>query len=352
MDAVGPRPDLPERPGRWLATSAVPTVSRSAVTWWLGAAGLSAAPADETFAVDHRSELTVGEAAGSWLPYGNPTDLPPDQAREDARSLSFDSPPLTEEFAVAGAPVLELEVASDQPVAIVMVRLCVVSPEGVSQLLTRGALNLTHRHGHDVAEPLEPGRAYRVRIPLKGIAQVVPVGYRIRAAVSTSYWPWLWPAPRPATITVSGGALELPFDGGATVVEPFGRPEIASAPVVEQMRELRPEVRSEVDPETGDHLFHLRRDLTGRQRFASGLVYADDESCVFRISPEDPLTARVDLTRTSEISGPGWHTTVTVRTSMTCDATTFTVASRLEAARDGEQVFARDYGGTYERDLG
>jgi putative CocE/NonD family hydrolase len=352
MDAVEPRPDLPERPGRWLATSAVPAVGRDAATWWLGPSGLSAAPSEEAFAVDHRSELTVGEAAGSWLPYGNPTDLPPDQAREDEHSLSFDSPPLTEEFAVAGAPVLELDVASDQPVAIVMVRLCVVSPEGVSQLLTRGALNLTHRHGHDAATPLEPGQTYRVRIPLKGIAHLVPVGYRIRAAVSTSYWPWLWPAPQQATITVSGGSLELPFDAGACAAEPFGPPEIASAPVVEQLRDLHPEVRSEVDPETGDHRFHLRRDLNGRQRFPSGLVVSDDENCVFRFSPDDPLSARVDLARTSEISGPGWHTTVTVRSSMTCDATTFTVASRLEATRDGEQVFARDYGGTYERDLG
>lgn len=352
MDPVSPRPDLPERPGRWFGTDTVPRVDRSARSWWLGADGLTDAEPSADFAVRHCSELTVGADAGSWLPYGNPTDLPPDQANEDAASLTFDTAPLAEDFDLAGAPALELDVACDRPVATVAVRLCAVDDSGVSQLLTRGVLNLTHREGHDRPVELEPGRTYRVSIPLKGIAQRIRAGQRIRLALSTSYWPWLWPSPELATITVSGGRLALPFDENAKPDLGFGRPEIASAPVVEQLRELRPVVGEQIDPQTGDHLFHLRRDLTGRQRFSSGVIYADDENCVFRITPGDPLSARVDLFRTTEISGPGRFTSVSVRTSMTCDATTFTVTSRLEASLNGEQVFARDYGGTYDRDLG
>jgi putative CocE/NonD family hydrolase len=367
QEPVVPRPDLPERPGRWLATGTVPQVSRHAVPLWLDTTGLIRHPPHTEAKMPHRSDLSLGADAGSWLPYGNPTDLPPDQATEDAGSLVFDSAPLTAPFDVVGMPLLELDVAADQPVATVTVRLCSVSPDGVSSLLTRGALNLTHRltdqaglNRHDVAELLRPGVNYRVGIRLKGIAQTVPAGHRIRVAISTSYWPWLWPAPHEATITVStglganqGARILLPQADPADADRPapiFDPPEIAAAPPVEQLRERVPHVRAEYDEQTGEHRFFLRRDLTGRQRFASGLVYADDEDCVFRIQDGDPLSARVELARTTEISGPGWYTSVTVRSSMSCTADTFVVQSRLTAHEGDELVFAQDYGDTFPRD--
>jgi putative CocE/NonD family hydrolase len=355
QETIHPRPDLPERPGRWVAARTVPRVDRAAAVYYLTADGLGAEPG-EPGRHEHRSVESIGAAAGSWLPYGNPTDLPPDQAEEDAGSLCFDSPTLTEPLDVAGAPELELDVSADKAVAIVMVRLCALGPDGVSALLTRGALNLTHRDGHDVAVPLEPGTSYRVRIPLKAVAQTIPAGHRIRVAISTNYWPWLWPAPSPATITVTSGAgsrLRLPVADPADADLPtptFEPAEIAPGPHVEHLRERHPEVRAEVDPETGEHVFHLTRDLTGRQRFGSGLIYADDEGCVFRIRDGDPLSARVELARTTEVSAPGWHTSVSVWSTMTCTAETFVVSSRLEAREDGEVVFAREYGDTFRRD--
>ena len=47
--------------------------------------------------------------------------------------------------------------------------------------------------------PLEPGRRYAVTLSLRAIGQVVPAGYRLRLALSTTYWPWVWPSPDPAT---------------------------------------------------------------------------------------------------------------------------------------------------------
>jgi len=253
MDPVAPRPDLPERPGRWFGTDVVPTAQRSARTWWLGADGLGEREPQPGLCVRHCSPLTLGADAGSWLPYGNPTDLPPDQAGEDAAAATFDSPPLADDFDLVGGPLLELDVACDRPVATVTARLCAVDEAGVSQLLTRGVLNLTHREGHDRPVALEPGRSYRVTIPLKAIAQRVRAGQRIRLALSTSYWPWLWPAPELATITVTGGRLVLPFDENASPDIGFAQPEIASGPVVEQLRERHPVVGEQIDPATGEH---------------------------------------------------------------------------------------------------
>ena len=45
-------------------------------------------------------------------------------------------------------------VAADQPVAKLALRLCEVTPEGKSWLVTYGLLNLTHRESHEQPAPL------------------------------------------------------------------------------------------------------------------------------------------------------------------------------------------------------
>ena len=93
----------------------------------------------------HTSPTTVGLDAGSWLPYGNPADLPADQRCEDARSLTFDSPPLEETSTSWASPSFDCGSPSDVPTAFIAVRLCDVHPDGTSALITRGILNLCHR---------------------------------------------------------------------------------------------------------------------------------------------------------------------------------------------------------------
>src|SRR6185437_16001016 len=117
-------------------------------TLHLGAEGLSAEPGDGTTR-RCSTPLTVGADSGSWLPYGNPADLPGDQRNEDAWSCCFDSAALAGELEVLGQPVVRLRVSADRPVAFVAVRLCEIRPDGTSTLITRGALNLCRRDGHD-----------------------------------------------------------------------------------------------------------------------------------------------------------------------------------------------------------
>jgi uncharacterized protein len=92
------------------------------------------------------------------------------------------------------------------------VRLCEVTPDAASRLVTTDALNLTHREGHEVPEPLTPGRPYRVTVPLFATGHAFDLGSRIRLTVSASFWPWLWPSPTPTAVTIhsEGGTLHLP----------------------------------------------------------------------------------------------------------------------------------------------
>lgn len=138
--------------------------------------------------------------------------MPGEQTPDDRKSLLFDTAPLTADLGILGRPVAYIRVAADQPVAKLALRLCEVTPEGKSWLVTYGLLNLTHRYGDAKPIALEPGEAYDVSIELSLIAHRFKAGSRIRLAVSESLWPLVWPSPQVATLTLTLGAssLELP----------------------------------------------------------------------------------------------------------------------------------------------
>ena len=71
--------------------------------------------------------------------------------------------PLRQPLTILGAPVVELEVESDQPEALVAVRLNDLRPDGSDLRVTYGVLNLTHRDGHETPAPLRPGKSSRAR---------------------------------------------------------------------------------------------------------------------------------------------------------------------------------------------
>jgi predicted acyl esterase len=82
--------------------------------------------------------------------------------------------------------------------------------------------NLCHRDSHEHPEALAPGKTYTLRIQLDDVAYRIPKGHRLRVSISTSYWPLIWPAPEPVTLTVQTGAsyIDVP-------VRKPGRNEVA-----------------------------------------------------------------------------------------------------------------------------
>src|SRR5262249_40498287 len=134
------------------------------------------------------SPQTTGVRAGEWCAFGVDGEMPTDQRPDDGGSLVFDSDPIEEGFEILGAPVVELDVCADQPVAMLAVRLCDIAPDGSSLRVSYGLLNLCHRDSHEFPTALEPHAWYRVRVNLNDIAHRFSAGHRIRVALSTSYW--------------------------------------------------------------------------------------------------------------------------------------------------------------------
>ncbi|HLH70543.1 MAG TPA: CocE/NonD family hydrolase [Candidatus Dormibacteraeota bacterium] len=361
QEAVPPRASYAVRPGRWVGLERWPSPAVVRRRLYPAGAELRADPSRSSERILHRGSLLHGLEAGVWCAWGGPADFPGDQRPEDGLSLCFTSPPLAEPLEILGQPEVEVTVASDRPLALLVARLCDVWPEGPSTLITRGLLNLTHRDGHEAPCPLEPGRAYRVRVPLNAIAYAVPPGHRLRLALSSCYWPWAWPSPEPVTLTVSVGGdacwLELPVlrPGAPGVREPLAFPEPEAAPglAFEPLgpaageRTLRRRLGAgtiEVEHEPG-YLggFRLSRD---------GLTYQAGGRDRYRIREDDPLSAWVAAERTITIARGSWRTRVETRSVMTATASTFVVSDLLEAFEGETRVFVKAWEVEVPRDHG
>ena len=86
------------------------------------------------------------------------------------------------------------------------------------------------------------------------------------------------------------------------------------------------------------------------KHFPSGLTTVHDNEIRFLLDPDDPLTAAVETTRSASFAREGWHVSTTLHSHMTCDATSFTVRTRLTASLDGAEVFAEDVSHRIPRD--
>ena len=176
-ESVEPAHTYAERAGRWIAEPGWPSPRVRPRRWVLNPGRLEDAAGREV-ALAIRSPETVGLHAGRWCPHGLGLDLPLDQRPDDGGSLVFDSEPLTERLEILGAPVVELLIASDRPVAQLAARLSDVMPDGAATRVTYGLLNLTHRDSHETPTPLVPGQG-----SIAPIRQPRTISRRCQAAV-------------------------------------------------------------------------------------------------------------------------------------------------------------------------
>src|SRR4029077_7037757 len=116
---------------------------------------------------------------------------------------------LKEPLTIIGSPVVTLSFSSDRPAAFVVARLSTIGADGAAPRVSYGVLNLTHRESHANPTALEPGRKYRVEVPMTEAGHVFAAGERLRVSLLTCYWPMVWPSPEPATLTVFAGESEI-----------------------------------------------------------------------------------------------------------------------------------------------
>jgi putative CocE/NonD family hydrolase len=343
QESVRPATRYATRPGRWVSEPAWPSPNVSEFRAVLS----SLTCRDDAGAgpVPVATPQHCGVDAGRYFPYGNPGDLPPDQREEDGRSVCFDTPPLREPMAVLGVPVADLRVEANGP-ANLIVRLCDVAPGGSSTLVTRGCLDLRRRAGMDRTIGVEPGEIMDISIPMSAIAWEFPPGHRARLSVSTSYWPWIWPHPDPADVTLHPGGSELVLPvrapGAASAPVSFG-PPVQAPPMDVAVRGPGGDAEREVRyyPETGEWQLIVDPNYGGSRRYPDGLEIETGTRETYSIRSADPSTARCGSDWAIRMQRPGWDVRIVVSAAMSTDGGDFVTTHRLTATLNGEPVRER-----------
>lgn len=330
QDWAPPDPCAQVRPGGWIGPGG--RVETVAVALGQGLAG--SLPATVA------SPQELGMAAGEYFPTGDHGEMPGDQAAEDALSVCFDGPVLDRGLVLAGEPLLRLRLASTQARAQIVARLCDVAPDGSSLRISHGMLNLCHRDDPAAPRLLTPGEAVEVTVALDGLAHRLEPGHRLRLALSTSYWPFLWPQPVAAVLTVEGGSLDLPvlLEAPAWTPPP---PEPLPAPRQSQTRPGTWSRRATVDPATGRHVLTVIED-TGATREPHGLTHGERVEERWEIAADDPLSARATIVWEQHLSRDGWSVRTRAETAMTGTATHLRMTARVRAWEGEVQVFDRE----------
>lgn len=354
------RPDVPSVPGRWIAEERWPSTRISERRYFLNGTHRLEADAAQEQRLELAPLQTVGGASGAWCPSGAGTardlrvDLPLDQRVDDARSLVFDSMPLTESFEILGAPVLTLTLEVDKPVAFIAARLNEVRPTGESARVTYGILNLCQRDSNEKPTPLEPGRRYRVRIPLDHVAHRFAAGNLFRVAISTTYWPLIVPSPEPVTLSLIAGASELvlpvrPPRAEDAGLRPFGAPVVP--PVAARVLSSQPGSRI-VTSDTG-----TQRQVIDYEA-GNGVVLVEavntrligDIKMRYGISDEDPA-AVIEAHITTGWERDNWRPRIVATSKLTTTKDEFRIVGGLTAFDGEEEVHSRSWDQRIPRQL-
>ena len=222
-------------------------------------------------------------------------------------------------------------------------RLNHIHPDGASARITYGVLNLSHRDSAENPQAMAPGAMTDITLNLDHIAYRIPKGHRLRVSISTAYWPLLWPAPEAAEVTLSSGQIDLPqrpTSGG----DEYSFAPPTSAPPWET-ETLRPENhirRQEIDRVTGIVSLIIEDDF-GKLRDADhGLIAGSVAREVWRIHPDDPLSAKGTCHWTEELERDDIILRTETRSQMWSDATHFHLTARLEAYENDKLIYERD----------
>jgi len=366
QESAAPQSNYTSRPGRWIAEQSWPTRQKQHQYFLAAAEQLSpteSTPNQERIAQLSGSQLH-GFYCGVWCPFGEEGDMATDQQIEDIRSTCFTSPPMKQQTDYLGFPTIELVFSVDQPMAQVAVRLCDIPPSDAKQgsesrLVSWGMLNLTHAAeadaSHAAPKLLVPDRIYKVTVQLNAIGHTLPAGHRWRVALSTTYWPHMWPSPTPVMLTLySGCRLALPERRAQLTDEklaPFGPPEIAPKMRIDTLRPASRQ-RSVTHDLVAESATLFNRSDGGAFRLRptdapfTDIEFGTIDEDRYTITEGDPLSAKVTCRRVILLGRNGWRVRIQTESRMWCDAEKFHVFNSVhcfEGEDEAEvEIFARE----------
>ncbi len=286
------------RPGRWIKEQTWPSSNIKKITFYLSQDGLSSTIGSGKKNI--KTPQNLGLTAGYICPGMRiEHELPSDQTKDDDISVCFDTVHLDEDIEILGAPKLEVEFSTDRPHAYLIARICEVSPEGISERISFRPFNLAHYVSHEYPENLVPGKVYKAIFDLNHCGWRIKKGNKLRLALSTTYWPMIWPVAEVANVELNlkncclilpqrrkGLSPDLDQDQNVDTVTPpmEHKWEYLISPSGKKSERINN--NNQIIVETYDNFGHLKSKDHGLEQYMQ--VWHE-----YSIKEEDPLSSRL-----------------------------------------------------------
>lgn len=344
QESVKPSRKIRHRPGHWIVEKDWPKSIIKSENYNLSCCNILGGKPDSLNYII-KSPQICGFAAGSYFPMSSSVpEQPGNQSQDDAYSLSFDSDIATKALDIVGRPKIRLTLRSNKTRGHLCVRLCDVSPDGLSTRITYGLINLAHKDSHENPSSVPVDEDFDVELPLDQTAYKLLAGNRLRVAISNSYWPLVWPVSEQVTLTLVKGNLILPIRPESSKPEyTFSDPECA-----------KPWSRTTIRPPS-----YSKKVITDQTNEAVTLEIFDDYGIVeddhhklrvgtivrekFSIHPDDPLCASGEVHWTQTLKRNKWNIRTEIYNSLTSDKQNFYMLAKVKAYEDEKLIFEKDF---------
>jgi uncharacterized protein len=345
MDSLPPKEWHGERPGRWIGFEKWPAPEISVQTMHLSDGGsLSEHTSLKPLNICVNSPASCGAASGEYCAIWLGPEMPGDQATDDGLSACFDGAPLEAPMDIVGAPSVTLRLSVNFAKAQLVIRLCDVAPGGASARITYGVLNLCHRDSHECPELIGPGVPLEISLKLDDVAYQVPKGHKLRLAVSTTYWPLIWPTSQLVEVTILDGTLlipELPPASAASAA--FEKSEVATEWQRRIVRAMSSSREAVENAESGESTLKIIDDFGEVEDTDNGLCAGSVAREEWRIRGDDPLSATGATHWTQTLRRGKWNIRTEASTSMSSTGTAFKLSARIEAYEEDKLVFEKSF---------
>lgn len=290
----------------------------------------------------------VGRCAGMWGggPFVPSWSLPLDQRQDEALSLCYTTEAFPDGLVLGGKPKAEIYVSTTATeTATIALKLSDVhSATGVSSLITRGQLNLSHRFSHVSPSPV-PGaeEVMRISIELLDCSYHVKPGHRLRLAIAGGDLMNLWPSPSVAVHFIHRGGVHP-----SAIVLPVLPPPALPRPNP-TIRQLPPANTDDFDAPK----FWIEEDLIEERSTVrvQGNNHANPMEFAMTVSHREPAVATVDSRMKRTMQYLGQTVEIDARCVTASDRRSFHHTVDVEATIGGKQHWQKHWATSSPRSL-
>ncbi len=278
-----------------------------------------------------------------------------EQDFDENNSLFYTSDALNERLNIMGRPQLELTFSSTAPIVNLIVKLFDVAPDGSSDIITWGVLNLTHRNSHTEPKSLIPRDKVNLNIEFDATSWIFHPGHTIKISLASSDFPNIWPSPYSAINTVWWGeeyqsCLILP-------VIPESNPE--EAPLFGEIEMPLDVYKINYAPSKSKLFYDLENAKTTFQFSQSqegslpedGIFLTFDENSSFTVSDKNPANALLQNEHDIQIRTKKSNSRAVTKAQLESDKDNFHVSYELVVTLDEKEKFKRNWSQSFKRNL-